>query len=719
MSYISDWAALVPWKGIQSKPDLFPTSPDLITQGTAVDGQVMVWDQLAKHWIPKAGGSSSGVSKIIAGTNVTISPSSGLGNVTVNSTASSSPTGPAGGDLDGTYPDPTLAAIGAGAGPIGDSTHVARVTIDTKGRVTALTSVAISTLSNPMTNPGDMIGGGTAGAATRVPASTALRRAWLAEKGTGSAGTLPGFAFASIYDLSDYGVDPSGVADSSTAVNAAISDLNASSNGGQIFWPAGTFKISSTLTAITNNGYHRGSGKGVTTVNFPGTFNGLIFDFSSARKTAMASDMTLVAANTATTNFTAVYYKQYNDGVVSCAPSFTELQLDGYWNKGIEFDNAAANNTQGGTISDVQIVSYAYSPIQAVGIHLAGSSNVQITGCNVFGFATGYLIDGGAAGCEGTWISDCTAVNVNRGVDSSGANTWVENCHASVQTVAGSGSNGIGFRLNANQCFLNQCYCLTDDPTAIAFYFNGTEIKASSYLSIRVGMGRWAYGSYIDAACDSCTFTDITHKNVTNEAVYIADGAIYCVVDGLSYNDTLANPAVRNATSGLGGNRIRNLANLSSNAGVNVPPVAGIVENVYTSWLTTVNRSTNFSVSDNTETNAVWNTTIRDEAQIFDGTSTFTIPSGVTSMSFTAFGRFDASATGQRYIKIKDQTGAIWAEGYSGATDASNPTPVTATVNDLLVSDLGITSLIVTVFQNSGGAINFRTGAYWTASFQR
>lgn len=53
------------------------------------------------------------------------------------------PSGPAGGDLAGSYPDPTLAVIGSAAGPIGDSTHVATVTIDTKGRVTALTSTAI------------------------------------------------------------------------------------------------------------------------------------------------------------------------------------------------------------------------------------------------------------------------------------------------------------------------------------------------------------------------------------------------------------------------------------------------------------------------------------------------------------------------------------------------------------------------------------------------
>lgn len=54
------------------------------------------------------------------------------------------PTGAAGGDLSGAYPNPALVAIGGGAiGPIGDASHVAQVTRDAKGRVTALVSVPI------------------------------------------------------------------------------------------------------------------------------------------------------------------------------------------------------------------------------------------------------------------------------------------------------------------------------------------------------------------------------------------------------------------------------------------------------------------------------------------------------------------------------------------------------------------------------------------------
>lgn len=61
---------------------------------------------------------------------------------------SAPPTGPAGGDLAGSFPNPTLATAGPGAtGPVGSSTVTPVVTIDAKGRITALGSAAIASVA--------------------------------------------------------------------------------------------------------------------------------------------------------------------------------------------------------------------------------------------------------------------------------------------------------------------------------------------------------------------------------------------------------------------------------------------------------------------------------------------------------------------------------------------------------------------------------------------
>ena len=72
---------------------------------------------------------------------------------------SRTPTGSAGGDLTGTYPNPTLAAFGGGAaGPIGGATVAPIITIDAKGRVSALSSATITGVAPGGTASGDLSG---------------------------------------------------------------------------------------------------------------------------------------------------------------------------------------------------------------------------------------------------------------------------------------------------------------------------------------------------------------------------------------------------------------------------------------------------------------------------------------------------------------------------------------------------------------------------------
>jgi hypothetical protein len=70
-----------------------------VSSATPTVGQALVWSGSA--WTPNT--ITSGVSRIIAGSNITISPSNGLGDVTINSTG-----GGSGGDLDfGSFTNPS------------------------------------------------------------------------------------------------------------------------------------------------------------------------------------------------------------------------------------------------------------------------------------------------------------------------------------------------------------------------------------------------------------------------------------------------------------------------------------------------------------------------------------------------------------------------------------------------------------------------------------
>ena len=364
-------------------------------------------------------------------------------------------------------------------------------------------------------------------------------RVTAASTGSGSGCTAAAAHCIGWYNVVAYGADPTGVSDSTSAINSAIT---AAAAGGVVYFPTGTYKFTS-LTITTQNVVLAGDGN-FATVLAPTNTTGHLITFgntsgSSGQYGNGIRDMKIVPASTMTAGNALYLFDTWNFTAQNVVFGGNE------WD-GIDIDCNITNGCFATRLTNVDIFSPGNSGV-AIG---AGSTNgppsdIFMTNMDIIGQV------GVGVGIDLAWASGVYANNVEVGQFTYGWGFFPTVSHWVFAT----------FITNS----------LADGSSLVGYYFSGPGAMRDIQLVDSWAASTGGQGLEVDSSStslDGLTIADSTFeynaqfgllfnagKNITLNGIHVFTNSVSSLnaYSGIGFSGTSTQFTVTNSLSGLGG----------------------------------------------------------------------------------------------------------------------------------------------------------------------